>query len=230
MIGALIQTRFRTLYRLDDRGRLLEINQWDGGVPPRFHLMRSADGVVCRFRADVPDDIVSRLDESARDEADGDWRSELPRLHRHYAHILMKAGSVLREWAGPAFLCGSDHAREPQAVAINVGNSDLLRGGLEEWLPDVPHRQPFLATVKDGAAVSVCASVRISPALHCAGVETKSGFRGQGHAASAVASWASAVHRLGALPLYSTSWSNRSSRRVAERLGLVLIATDFHLT
>ena len=72
--------------------------------------------------------------------------------------------------------------------------------------------------------------MRVSPAVHCAGVETHLDFRRRGHAADAVAGWAFAVRALGAAPFYSTSWDNLASQAVAARLGFRLAALDFHVT
>ena len=113
---------------------------------------------------------------------------------------------------------------------IDEGNAYLLRGGLEDWIPDVPHRQPFMAMVEDGNAVAVCASVRISAAVHCAGVETRPEHRHRAHAVNVAARWARAVRALGATPFDSTSWENLASRRVAARLGLPMVAVAFSIT
>jgi hypothetical protein len=53
-------------------------------------------------------------------------------------------------------------------ITIGDNNAYLLRDGFEDWLPDVPHRHPFMAMIEDDHAVSICASVRISDAIHCA--------------------------------------------------------------
>ena len=87
-----------------------------------------------------------------------------------------------------------------------------------------------MAMVEDGHAVAVCASVRISAAVHCAGVETRAEHRRRGHAVNAVAGWGRAVLALGATPFYSTSWENIASQRVAQRLGLTMVALDFSIT
>jgi predicted GNAT family acetyltransferase len=76
----------------------------------------------------------------------------------------------------------------------------------------------------------VCGSVRISDRADEAGVETHPDFRGRGHALAAVWAWAQAVRNSGRVPLYSTSWSNMPSRRVAEKLGLVQYGTVVHVT
>jgi predicted GNAT family acetyltransferase len=102
-----------------------------------------------------------------------------------------------------------------------------LRSRLNSWLPDVAYRQPFMAMIEGDDVVSLCASVRISTAVHCAGVETHPEFSRRGYASSVVAAWARQVHALGATPFYSTSWDNIASQRVAGRVGLELCAVDF---
>jgi predicted GNAT family acetyltransferase len=61
-------------------------------------------------------------------------------------------------------------------------------------------------------------------------VETLPRSRGRGHAANAVAAWANAVRKTGAVPLYSTSWDNVASQSVAAKLGLSPFGADFHVT
>jgi len=74
-----------------------------------------------------------------------------------------------------------------------------------------PHRRPFMAAVECDHAVSICASVRISDAVHCAGVETRTDHRQKAHA---VTPWqvgaAGAISH--AVPFYSTSWDNVASQ------------------
>jgi hypothetical protein len=132
-------------------------------------------------------------------------------------------------WAGPVYMFTHGVMPSIPPIAIDQDNAHLLREGFEDWLPDVPHRRPFMAVIEDGRAVSICASVRISAAVHCAGVETRVEYRRRGHAVSAVAGWARAVRSSGATAFYSTSWDNVASQRVAGRLGLLLVGVDFHV-
>jgi hypothetical protein len=115
-------------------------------------------------------------------------------------------------------------------VSINDTNGYLLRGGFDDWLSDIRHRQPFIAVVENNRAISICASVRISDAVHCAGVETLVEYQKRGHASNAIVDWALAVRNLGAAPFYSTSWENEPSQRVAARLHLRKMGIDFHVT
>ena len=90
--------------------------------------------------------------------------------------------------------------------------------------------QPVMAVVVDGATASVCFSARSTPAATEAGVETLPEHRGRRYAGAVTVAWAAEVQRQGRIPLYSTSWTNHASRRVAARLGLIQYATDFHIT
>jgi hypothetical protein len=224
----LLRARVAALYHCDHQGRLVSVNQWDGGPAPRFFLMRTPDNVVCRFRADLPDNLVALLDHLGRQEPTPPGM--LPALYQRYLDVLSAQAPIDRVWAGPAFMCSQDLMPSASVVPISEGNAELLRSGFSHWLPDVPHRQPFMAVVEKDRAVSICASVRISPAAHCAGVETQNGYRQRGYAASAVAAWATAVRARGATPFYSTSWENHPSQRVAARLELSLVGVDFHIT
>jgi hypothetical protein len=154
----------------------------------------------------------------------------LPALYRRYLYVLKAQAPIDRVWAGPAYMCSEDLVASTSVVPISKDNAELLRSGFSHWLADVPHRQPFMAVVEKDRAVSICASVRISAAVHCAGVETQDAYRGRGYAASAVAAWATAVRARGASPFYSTSWANHSSQRVAARLALSLVGVDFHIS
>ena len=208
------------LYGHDARGRITSSNEWRPAPAPRFHLGRTSEGLVRRFRADLPDALCEELTALGGDES-------------AIARTLAARAPVERIWTGPAYALPADVAPRPGArvVAISPANADLLRGGFEAWLDDVPHRQPFLAALgRDGRAVAVCASVRITDAAHEAGVETLSAARGRGHAVDVVAAWAAEVRRAGALALYSTASDNAASQRVAAKLGARSIGADFHVS
>ena len=111
-----------------------------------------------------------------------------------------------------------------RAVGLDVANADLLRGGLEEWIEDVPHLQPFRGLIEEGRAGSACASVRDDGAGHAAGVETlrpsaAGGTRGRGRGLfRAVAGWV--LCRSTAPRGRTASERHSAPRRVAVRRGL----------
>lgn len=192
--------------------------------------MRTGEGALVRFRRDVPDALAGALESLARSEPLV-WPPPRRPVHEaRYLGLLADHASVERVWAGPAFVFGAvSPAEGDDVVAIDETNADLLRGGLDAWLADVPHRRPFMAALSGGRAVALCASVRISAAVHCAGVETLATHRCQGHAVRVALAWATAVRAVGATPFYSTSWDNPASQGVARRLGLELAGVDFHV-
>jgi len=220
--------RVAGLCRHDHRGRMLITNQWDGGQPPRFYLARTREGNVWRVRADVPDAVARALSTLAADEPPLRDPAERPLHEARYVDLLCTGRSAARTESGPVYWFASAVVPAAQPVTIDAANAHLLHGGLEDWLPDVPHRRPMVAMVEDGRAVSVCASVRITEQTHEAGVETLAACRGRGHAVNAVAGWAQQVRQRGVDKIfYSTSWSNRASQGVADRLGLAMLGTDF---
>jgi hypothetical protein len=226
----LLTKRVETLYVTDERGRIVSTNEWDARPAPRFHLMLTARGPICRFRGDVPDELASELGSLCGREPLLEPGPTSPALRRELLDVLGAHASVQVVWCGPAYRLPDHVVLNDAAVPIDNENAQVLAPCFSDWLADVPHRRPFVAVVEDGRAVAVCASVRISPSVHCAGVETHPDYRQRGHALRVVASWATAVRRLGATPFYSTSWDNVASQRIAARLGFEMVGVDFHVS
>lgn len=238
---ALMEMHVEALYTHDAAGSIVRVREPDGAPAPRFFLGRVADGsVVRRYRHDV-DDVLRRALESASTSGgmlnepalDAEYRAtaELAR----YASILERVEPVRSKSAGPAFCFPEElprayESRDDAVMLVTRANMEVLHALLPAWTSDVELSAPLLALVIDGTAVSVCASVRITPFAHEAGVDTAPAFRGRGYAPRIVAAWARAVRALGAEPLYSTGWHNAASRAVARKLGLVQFGCDVHLT
>jgi hypothetical protein len=225
----LMELHLATLYTYNDRGRCVAVNQWDGGAAARLHLGRTSEGNSWRFRADLPEELVSELSVLCESEPNLTNPAELPRHHSRYLDLLARYRTVSRVSSGPTYWFSSASTAHPDTVAISAENADLLVINMNDWSPDVPHRNPFLVMTESGNAVSVCASVRITDSAHAAGVETVLGSRKQGHAVKVVASWAHAVQQLGAVALYSTSWDNEPSQKVANGLGLEMFGSEYSI-
>ena len=218
-----------TLYTYDGRGRSVAVNQWDGGAAARLHLGRTSDGNSWRFSADLPEDLVSNLNALCESEPVLTNPTDLPRHHALYLDLLTGHRVVDRVNSGPTYWFSSAAIAHPDTVAITAENADLLVANMNDWSPDVPHRKPFFVMTESDSAVSVCASVRITDSAHAAGVETVLNSRQQGHAVKVVASWAHAVQQLGAVALYSTSWDNEPSQKVANGLGLEMFGSEYSI-
>jgi hypothetical protein len=213
------------LYVHNEQGRITAINQWDGGAVPHFFLGHTTQGNVWRFRDDVPDELVNELSALCLEET-GDILQE----PKNKDSFIKRLEPITQLWQRPVYRCSRTVKTSIQAVTITEANKHLLGGGLESWLPDIPHRQPFFAAVQDGKAVSVCSSVRITDKAHEAGVETLPAYRQQGHAANAVASWKNILLEQRIIPLYSTSWEDTASQNVVRKVGFEFFGTDFHIT
>jgi hypothetical protein len=228
----LLDAHARALFTHDERGRLLSVNEpWGEGAPaPRLFFGRTRAGNLWRLRADLPEGLAEELEALCADEPSGAGLGGTPRHADACVRLLGAHAPVSGVEAGPAYRF--EECPEPSRGVTRVtrANAEVLRGGFEEFVDELPSAQPFAAALEDGRAVSVCRSVRVTLAAHEAGVETLPAFRGKGYAPDVAAGWALMVRSAGAAPLYSTSWGNAASRSVARKLRLVQFASDFHVT
>ena len=222
----------------DDDGRIISLNRWYGGDAPLFFLGRTNMGNIWRFRHDVPLELVVKLTRYCTEEPFTTDSENGPMHREKYEQLFAKHSGTVSVREGISYICGNDlnlpnsttvNIDEITVVKINETTSHLLEGCMNDWLPDVAHTHPFIAIVKDGQAVCVCGSARISDNAHHAGVETVPEYRRRGYAAQAVSAWASAVRDLGANPLYAHSLDNIASQNVARRLGMEIIGTDYFI-
>jgi hypothetical protein len=206
--------------------RLVSVNDWNGGEVPRFFLGRTLQGNLWRFRDDLPPEICNELEVLC--EAEPCSHSNAPKFEAEYLRILSKDSPVKSKWLGPAYSFPTNVLNKSVAQKIDTSKAGLLRENMPDWIPDIPHQQPFLAQVVLGKVVAICASVRITGLAHEAGVETLKAHRQKGYAVSVVSAWSDAVKESGAQPLYSTSFDNYGSLKVIAKLGLEKYGVDFH--
>jgi GNAT superfamily N-acetyltransferase len=197
------------------------------GRGPHFYLLRTPHEVICRVHTRVDPDAVLALEQIAMAERgrQRDW----PLEYGHYLRILGSLATVKAVRAGPLFTVPASVDTAPAATRIGRDNVDLLRGGLDEWLPDAAAGRLIYAALADGRAVSICASVQSFAGAHVAGVETLPAYRGRGLGAQTVAAWATAVARLNATALFGTSFDNLASQGIARRLGMTLLGAEFSI-
>ncbi|MDA1074299.1 MAG: hypothetical protein O3A63_05995 [Proteobacteria bacterium] len=224
----LMRRHLAALYKADTQGRLSGLNQWDGGAAPLFHLGRTEHGHRWCFHMDLDTKTIKELNGfCAREPAHFD-PAEPPLFHQEYLRVLNLRQPKI--WTGPAYWLDTDPSPDQPWQQIDQSHSHLLSGDLTPWIPDLAHRQPFVVSMQQGRAAAVCASVRIHPQAHEAGVETAQNARREGHAMNAVAAWARLVRAQGAVPLYSTAWENTASQATARKLQMRAYGVDYHLS
>jgi len=227
-----MELQVEALFESDGGGRLVAVRGPGGARPaPRFFFGRTRHGALWRFRADVPEPRVAELARLASREA-LDWPlDELPERFEAFRAALEADAPIAEVHHGPAYRFGETPtpAPDPEVVALTPDRAALLGPEWAELAASLRARQPCAAVVREGRAVSACYVARRSARAAEAGVRTLPPHRGRGLATRAVAAWAAAVAGAGLVPLYSTGWSNRASRAVAARLGLIPYGTDLAL-
>jgi hypothetical protein len=230
VLHGLVERHIESLFVLDERRRPRAVNDCEGGPPPRLVIVRSAAGTRCLPSGSLPEELCRELGAAAAREPVGAEVAPWP-VHRElYRSLLESHTPVSAERAGPAFVL-------PQREPPSKGRARLLEDDDRPLL--VPHFpwlvdefdevRPIAGVVEDGAVVSVCRCARRRTAAVEAGIETARGDRGRGFGREAAARWAAAMYAEGRLPLYSTTWDNAASRRIAAALGGRQYAVDFSL-
>jgi RimJ/RimL family protein N-acetyltransferase len=229
----LLELQVEALFTHDAGGRICFVNEPGGDRAPRFFFGRTREGNLWRVRDDLPEDVARRLEGLAEAEpVHGDLRAE-PRQIASFRAVLGVGREVGPAYFGPAYRF-PDEIPAPASEATRLTYADLrllerLGWNIHAEATQFAAREPYLAVISDGAAVSVCFCARITARAAEAGLETLPGYRGRGYGPVVTAAWARAIRESGRIPLYSTSWDNPASRAVAHKLGLVQYGTDLSL-
>ena len=228
----LMKIQVEALFTQDKNGHLQRINEptGDGKPAPRFFFGYTHEGSLCRFRHDLPDNVIAQLKDVAAAEPMPTNSQRIPRNHKQFKDILQSHAPIERVWVGPAYHFPEHITPPTNTVQLSRENVGLLKGDFTEMVSELNNSSPYLAIIEDSQAVAICRSVRLSSRAHEAGVDTLVGYRRRGYATAVVAAWALAIRALNRIPLYSTSWDNVASQGVAQRLGLVQYGVDYHVT
>ena len=231
------ELHLKTLFVLDGDGRITSTREPGATRGPLFSLVRSETDCVWAVRADVPNDLADELDALARQETPAvDFRNA-PAYADRYVSILQnriwsgrQSTATIRRSGGPAFAF-PDSVAQPDDVVI-VEDERLLDHNFQGWVAGeiAAGRGPVMGIVKDGYPVSICFCARSSGVAAEAGLETAEAFRGRGFGPRVTAAWALAIRASGRIPLYSTSWTNEPSLKVACKLGLKAYASGWSVS
>lgn len=229
----LLKIQVETLFVHDQNGRLTYINEPAESEiypAPRFFLSYTESDFIYRFRHDLPSALCQKLEALIHSITFPTDSPHNPPCAKEIEKLLLSHAPIEKVWTGPAFQFPEQMVLKSNAVKIDKNKKDLLEFGFLDWIPELDFIQPCLAIIKNGHAVSVCHSVRKSSMAEEAGVDTLDAYRGNSYAPSVVAGWAESVKMNGKIPLYSTSWENKASQRVAQKLGLIQYGVNYHVT
>jgi hypothetical protein len=236
---SLLTLDLEALFVMSPTGRIAAVNSPDGEPGPRLLLAGCRAGNLLRLRWDVGDEtargvaalaageppwfdpaapplcqsaIIALLSREAPAERIGHaiiYR--LPHGLRCGASARLVAGD---EPEGRALVDRLDHEGAPPAL-VDAG----FLSGSDFW-------PPWCAALVGGEIAAVAFAARLSSLAAEVGVYTFAGYRGQGLAAAVTARWSSLAGLADRRLFYSASTTNRSSQRVAERLGLARLGAS----
>ena len=229
----LLEIEIETLWATDDRGRLVKSRGWQGRTAPHLVIAVCNDGQIAAIGSVVPDALAVELEAAV---AGG---SPLPPATPPTS--IARCEQLLRDSLGPVELSSGPSYVIPPSTAFESAaemhrsdgaSTEALRNyvvnraawSAEEWnlLLDGIYDPWAVASIGE-RVIAICHTARLADRGSEAGVWTDPDFRGQGHAAAVTAAWASLLAPSGRHLFYSTSADNRSSQRVAARLGLRVI-------
>ncbi len=226
----IITLQTAALFRFDAAGRITGTNEPDPGPGPRLFLGRTREGNIWHFGMSVSDDLAASLDGILQREPVAEDLSHPATSLDALIRELETGAPVTSIWSGPAWVAPSGIAGLPGIETTSRLDPGQISDALPIFASDIAPALPYAAVVVDGNVVSICSCARITAAVAEAGLHTVAAHRRRGYAAAAVVAWATAVRASGRIPLYSTSWDNIASRRVAAKLGLTLYGADLSIT
>jgi RimJ/RimL family protein N-acetyltransferase len=217
----LLRIEMETLWGEDTYGRFER--------RPQVVLLATSAGSRAYLGEELPLDVARQLQGLARDTSVAQGPSQPPPGWDRYRELLGRLGAV-EQTSGPSYLVEPE-TRHPSAATV-VRSDRLWPALLRElrpspgWEPDEwgdllrGRLGPWAIMLEGRKLIAICHTPRASASGAEAGVWTHPGHRGNGHAATVTAAWASTPVGEGRRLFYSTSADNKSSQRVAERLAL----------
>jgi RimJ/RimL family protein N-acetyltransferase len=216
---------------LDERGRLRDLCG--------LMLGTATEGQVLLVGSRVPDALAAELDASVAEAQPASAPHVEPPVLPALRALLERACGLLDLHAGPYYVFdGEVRAESSVPIVRSDGPAEARLRGLNpgNWSVDAWDRLldgtlgPWAMALANERVISICHTPRPlgERAAEC-GVWTHPEYRGRGHAAAVTAAWADIVRPSGRFLFYSTTAENRSSQRVAARLGLREIGWTWNL-
>lgn len=238
----LLQINVATGYVMSASDRIERLNDPDCSPGPRLYFTGCTQGNIVRVRDDLDDQIASRLLAVAAHEPP--WRDHdvLPRCLGRFIDVLSTSQPVAT--VAPHIIYRlPNHLEYEHAATIVRGDSAegaamlarFAERGLPQAMLDAGFKgvgdfwEPWCVAVEHDEIAAIAFAARLGEIGAEAGVYTFPNYRARGFAAAVTASWSSMPRLDGRALFYSTARSNRSSQRVAARLGLRMIGASFSI-
>ena len=227
---SLIDMHVDVLFTRRASGALVATRDPSPRPAPRAFLGRSVEGNVWAVREDLDPETRQALARLlAAEPVPAAIRPGQGPECRARSRALLHP--IRTEHRGPAFVLGQELPTDARAREVTIRDALECREAFPWLAVELDAVSPVAIAFEGGEPAAICHSPRgMTAAAAEAGVETLERFRGRGLATAAVACWARAILRRGRIPLYSTSWENEASQRVARRLAARLYGEDWHVT
>lgn len=224
---------------LTDAGRILRENDPDASVGPRLAMLGCAEGNLAFVRRDVPDEVAAALVRDVAEAAPWSGADTLPTCADALVRRLAPVTSV-----EPSLVFALPHATaaaDARIVAGGTGEGEALLAGLARdgmpahlveagFVGAGDFWAPWCVRLDRGEIAAIAFAARLGAAAAEVGVFTFPRWRSQGFAAAVTAAWSGLPELKDHELFYSCLASNRSSRRVAARLGLTHIGMGLRIT
>lgn len=238
----LLHAEVKTSLVMSGSDRIERTNDPDCSPGPRVSIAGCPLGNIIRVRRDVPEPIALRL--LAIGAQERPWRDPfvLPRCVGRFIDLLSVEQPVATvaphviyqlpnrsNYAHPGMIVRGDSPEGAQMIE-RFAERGLPRPMVDAGFKSVgDFWEPWCVAVEHDEIAAIAFAARLGEIGAEIGVYTFPNFRARGFAAAVTASWSSLPSLESRALFYSTSRSNRSSQRVAARLGLRMIGASVSL-
>jgi len=247
----LLHIDVETLFATSSSGRIERQNDPDRSPAPRLYFAGCPQGNIARVRHDVDEQIAAQL--LAISASESPWRDPwvLPQCLGKLFDVLSNnppfatgpaSRTPLNVGTGVIYQLPKHMKYEHPATIVRGDSAEgeqMLDRFAEEGMPqamlDAGFKsigdlwEPWCIAIEGNEVAAIAFAARRGEKGAEIGVYTFPKFRSRGFAAAVTASWSSMASLNGHALFYSTSRSNRSSQRVAARLGLRMIGASVNI-
>jgi hypothetical protein len=241
--SALLSIQYRTLFLTTEAGRIVRENDPDHSPGPRLWLAGGAAGNVGGVRRDVADDAATEIAALLANEPAFVTPGSPPQHLDRYIELLSRDAAAPRANLGLTYQVPNGITERSGVILVASDSEEdhrlqasLTTDGMPDQLVELGFGNvsdlwpPWCMVLREGQAISLAFTARLSEVGAELGVVTVPAFRGNGYAAAATAGWSRLPSLRSRALFYSMDQSNISSQRVTARLGLRLLGASLRLT